>query len=135
MIKKDTVNEWLNVLKDYDYKDVDNKLDDYFRESKNFGRTLSPIEYEQISKWKDNELTRYAIKQAVLNGAYRIKYIESILNDYEKNGIKTIQEAQEKEKEFKERKEEQNKYKGMSYREREYLRGQEILDQWVKEGC
>lgn len=28
--------------------------------------------------------------------------------------------------------EEQNKYKGMSYREREYLRGQEILDNWAK---
>lgn len=111
---------------------TNNNIYDFIEE--NFGRTLSPIEYEQISKWKDNELTRYAIKQAVLNGAYRIKYIESILNDYEKNGIKTIQEAQEKEKEFKERKEEQDKYKGMSYREREYLRGQEILDQWVKEG-
>lgn len=31
-------------------------------------------------------------------------------------------------------KEEQDKYKGMSYREREYLRGQEILDQWTYEG-
>ena len=31
-------------------------------------------------------------------------------------------------------KEEENKYKGMSYREREYLRGQEILEQWTKEG-
>jgi hypothetical protein len=29
---------------------------------------------------------------------------------------------------------EEDKYKGMSYREREYLRGQEILEQWVKEG-
>lgn len=111
---------------------TNNNIYDFIEE--NFGRTLSPIEYEQISKWKDNELTRYAIKQAVLNGAYRIKYIESILNDYEKNGIKTVQEAQEKEKEFKKQKEEQNKYKGMSYREREYLRGQEILDQWTNEG-
>lgn len=102
-----------------------NNIYDFIEE--NFGRTLSPIEYEQISKWKDNELTRYAIKQAVLNGAYRIKYIESILNDYEKNGIKTIQEAQEKEKEFKERKEEQNKYKGMSYREQEYIRQKKLL--------
>lgn len=110
---------------------TNNNIYDFIEE--NFGRTLSPIEYEQISKWKDNELTRYAIKQAVLNGAYRIKYIESILNDYEKNGIKTIQEAQEKEKEFKERKEEQNKYKGMSYREREYYKGLAILDQYVEE--
>lgn len=31
-------------------------------------------------------------------------------------------------------KQEEDKYKGMSYREREYLRGQEILDQWTYEG-
>ena len=31
-------------------------------------------------------------------------------------------------------KQEEDKYKGMSYREREYYRGQEILDQWTIEG-
>ena len=31
-------------------------------------------------------------------------------------------------------KQEEDKYKGMSYREREYYRGQEILDQWTEEG-
>lgn len=71
---------------------------------KNFGRTLSPIEYEEISTWQDNDLTRYAIKQAVLNGAYSIKYITKILYNYEKQGIKTVQQAQEKEKQFKNKK-------------------------------
>lgn len=66
----------------------------------NFARTLSPIEYEEISKWEDNDLTRYAIKQAVLNNAYSIKYITKILYNYEKAGIKTVQQAQEKEKKF-----------------------------------
>lgn len=32
----------------------------------NFGRTLNGIEIEMIREWNDNELTRYAIKQAVL---------------------------------------------------------------------
>ena len=108
-----------------------NNIYNYIEE--NFGRTLSPVEYEQISKWEDNELTRYAIKQAVLNGAYRIKYIESILNDYEKNGIKTIQEAQEKEKEFKKIKEEKNKYKGLSFREQERLREEQAIKEWLEE--
>ena len=54
----------------------------------NFGRTLSPIENEEISTWNDNELTRYAIKQAVLNGKYNIKYISKILYEYEKQHIK-----------------------------------------------
>lgn len=108
-----------------------NNIYNYIEE--NFGRTLSPVEYEQISKWEDNELTRYAIKQAVLNGAYRIKYIESILNDYEKNGIKTVQEAQEKEKEFKKIKEEKNKYKGLSFREQERLREEQAIKEWLEE--
>lgn len=67
----------------------------------NFNRTLSPIEYEQISEWEDNELTRYAIKQAVLNGAYSIKYITRILESYKTKNIKTIQEAQRDEQNFK----------------------------------
>ena len=67
----------------------------------NFGRLLSPIEYQEISSWEDNELTRYAIKQAVLNGKYNIKYISKILLNYEKNSIKTVQQAQVEEKRFK----------------------------------
>ena len=68
---------------------------------KNFGRTLSPIEYEEISTWEDTELTRYAIKQSVLNGKYNIRYISVILNNYKKNSITTVQQAQEQEELFK----------------------------------
>lgn len=71
---------------------------------KNFGRTLNSIEIEQILEWEDNELTRYAIKQAVLNGKYNIKYINTILVNYKNNSITTIQQAQEEEERFKNRK-------------------------------
>lgn len=64
----------------------------------NFGRTLNPIEYEEISTWEDNDLTRYAIKQAVLNNAYSIKYIVAILNNWKSKGIKTVQDAQKGQK-------------------------------------
>lgn len=94
----------------------------------NFGRTLSPIEYEKISMWEDNELTRHAIKEAVLNGAYSFKYIDTILDNYKKNNILTVQQAQEQEKKFKDN---QNKYKGLSFKEQENLRQQELLDKWV----
>lgn len=94
----------------------------------NFGRTLTPIEYEKISMWEDNELTRHAIKEAVLNGAYSFKYIDTILENYKKNNILTVQQAQEKEKKFKDN---QNKYKGLSFKEQENLRQQELLDKWV----
>ena len=71
----------------------------------NFGRTLNSIEIEMIREWNDNELTRYAIKQAVLNGKYNVKYINTILVNYKNNSIITVQQAQEEEKKFKSRKE------------------------------
>lgn len=67
----------------------------------NFGRTLSPIEYEIIREWEDTELTRYAIKEAVLNSAYSIKYIQTILNNWKHKNIRTVQEAQKDQKKFK----------------------------------
>ena len=71
----------------------------------NFGRTLNGIEIEMIKEWNDNELTRYAIKQAVLNGKYNVKYINTILVNYKNNSITTVQQAQEEEKAFKNKKE------------------------------
>lgn len=76
-----------------------NNLFDYIES--NYGRTLSPIEYEKIAEWDDNELTRYAIKQSVLNGVRKINYVESILQSYKSLGIKTVVEAQEQEEKFK----------------------------------
>ena len=81
--------------------DVNNNLFTFIEE--NFGRTLSPIEYEEINTWEDSELTRYAIKQSVLNGVYNIKYISTILHNYSKNNIKTVQQAQKDEEDYKNR--------------------------------
>lgn len=98
----------------------------------NFGRTLSPMEYEQISKWEDNELTRYAIKKAVLRNVCSISYISGILGSYERNNIKTVQQAQASDENFKERQEQNRKYKGLSYKEREYLRQQEEGEKFLR---
>ena len=76
----------------------------------NFARTLSPLEYQEVAEWEDNELTRYAIKVAVLRGVYKIKYISSILHDYKMNNITTVQQAQMAEEEFN-----KNKNKPKSY--------------------
>ena len=71
---------------------------------KNLGRTLSPLEYEEIKNWEDNDLTRYAVKQSFLNGKYTLGYIKGILNYYKKNNITTIQQAVQSEEEFKRKK-------------------------------
>lgn len=61
---------------------------------KEFGRTLSPIEYEIIKAWlesnKSEELIKEAIKEATFNGVANLRYIDKILFEWEKNGIKTI---------------------------------------------
>lgn len=86
-----------------------------------FGRTLNGIECEVIETWEDTDLTRYAVKQAVLNGAYRVKYIASILVSYKQDNIKTIIEAQEQERKFKENKAGNKSYKTITEKSREVL--------------
>lgn len=107
---------------------LDNNIDIYTYIENNYGRTLSPIEYEEISNWEDSELTRYAIKQSVLNGVYNIKYISTILHNYNKNNIKTVQQAQEEEKRFKEkndRKQEERTMTASEKRQEMYRRVEE----------
>ena len=98
----------------------------------NFGRTLSPVEYEEIGEWEDNELTRYAIKKAVISNKCSVGYISGILRSYERNNIKTIQQAQSDDEQFKKRQEQNRKYKGLSFKEQERLRQEEEAQKWLR---
>lgn len=111
----------------------DNANDDiYSFVEQNFGRTLSPADYEKISEWEDNDLTRYAIKKAVINNKCSIGYIDGILRGYRRNKIVTVQQAQDEEEQFIKQKEQNNKYKGLSYKEQQYLREQEMMEKFVR---
>jgi DnaD/phage-associated family protein len=66
-----------------------------------FGRILYPAEIELISTWEDNELTRYAIKETVLNNVNNLKYTQAILNSYKAKNITTIAQAQKESKKIK----------------------------------
>lgn len=59
---------------------------------KEFGRCLSPIEYETIKGWLDSniseELIKEALKEAILNGVNNLKYIDRILYEWNKKGYK-----------------------------------------------
>lgn len=109
-----------NKLMLEDNYNIYNYIDDniYNLIEQNFGRTLSPVEYEEISTWEDNELTRYAIKQTILNGVYNLKYIATILNNYKKNNITSVQQAQEQEKKFKEKTQTKQEEKTMTASEK-----------------
>lgn len=73
-------------------KKEDAEKDLYDNFEKEFGRTLSPMEYEIISNWKEqnisNELILAALKEAVFNGVNNLRYIDKILYEWNKKGIK-----------------------------------------------
>lgn len=96
------------------------------------GFTLTPIQLEIVSQWKDDELTRYAIKKAVLNNKFNINYISTILNSYQKNNITTIQQAMEDDEEFNNKR---NKYYKNKYqiKESRYEREKRLLEEMCKD--
>lgn len=77
---------------------------------KEFGRTLSPIEYEIIKAWLDNgmdeELIKEAIKEATYNGVSNLRYIDKILYEWSKLGIKTAKDVSDNKKKRAKAKEE-----------------------------
>jgi DNA replication protein len=78
-----------------------NIYDDFEKE---FGRTLSPIEYELISGWLDNyseEIIICALKEAVFNGVSNLRYIDKILYEWKKKGINTKDDIEKDRQKFK----------------------------------
>lgn len=72
---------------------TNNSGDIYSKFEKEFGRTLSPVEYETINKWIEGnisiELIESALKEAILSGVNSIRYIDKILFEWNKKGYKT----------------------------------------------
>ena len=68
-----------------------------------FGRPLSPIEYETIQNWLtvdkyELELLQLALREAVLNQAYSLKYIDRILLAWERKNLTSKAQVQEDQK-------------------------------------
>jgi DNA replication protein len=70
---------------------------------KEFGRPLSPIEVDQIQQWAgevESFLVIEALKRAVLRGKHNFKYINSILMEWKKNNLQTLEAIAEYERDF-----------------------------------
>lgn len=82
----------LNIVKDVSLNEVkiDNSIFSIFENE--LGRLLSPMELEQIKEWgttyKNDELIIAALKEAVLNGVSNFRYIDAILNEWNKRGYR-----------------------------------------------
>lgn len=71
-----------------------------------FGRLLSPFEIEQISAWLDEDkmspaLIKAALRESVLMGKLNFKYIDRILREWNRKGIKSVEQAREEGKSFR----------------------------------
>lgn len=91
-------------------EDKEPKSDIYSRYEKEMGRSLSPMEYEIISKWLEDyeeELIVLALKEAIYNGTTNFRYIDRIIYEWHKKGIKTEKDVLENRKEYKKTKKNQ----------------------------
>lgn len=63
-----------------------------------FGRPLSPIECETLAMWMDDDhfspqLIKAALRESVVSGKLNFRYIDRILFDWRKNGVRTLEQA------------------------------------------
>ena len=92
--KKDYLNleELYNKLGFLMIEKKEVKTDIYSVIESEFGRTLSPMEYEIVRAWIDNgfneELIKEALKEAIYNHVTSLRYIDTILYEWNKKCYK-----------------------------------------------
>ena len=90
------------TIKAMDFLNKDNDNDDniYNVIEEEFNRKLSPIECETIDDWKKNgyanDLIKEAVREAILNGANSLRYIDKILFEWNKKGYKNKEDVKKK---------------------------------------
>ncbi len=102
----------ISLLGELSKKEEDN-CDVFQILEKELGKQLSPIEIEIVKAWKENnysdEIIKEAIKESVMNGVVGLRYIDKILYEWYKKGIKTKEDVEKNRKEFKSKSEEPSK--------------------------
>lgn len=73
-------------------KTSDDSSDIYALFESELGRTLSSFEYDMINGWINKgvseEMIRDALKEAILNNVRNFRYIDKIIYDWSRNGVK-----------------------------------------------
>lgn len=101
-------NKLINLLMDEEPEKKESHIFEMFE--KEFGRTLSPMEYEIINAWQDSNIAEetivLALKEAVYNGVNNLRYIDKILSEWAKKGIKTSEDLDKSRVQFNQAKKE-----------------------------
>ncbi|MFK9093427.1 DnaD domain protein [Bacillus salipaludis] len=92
-------------------KEIDKQAEEtnlYTCFEKEFGRPLSPFECESLGMWMDDDhhdpvIIKAALREAVMSGKLNFRYIDRILFEWKKNGIKTIEQAKNHGRKFRQK--------------------------------
>lgn len=87
---------------------------------KEFGRPLSPFECESLGMWMDDDhhdpiIIKAALREAVMSGKLNFRYIDRILFEWKKNGIKTIEQAKNHGRKFRQKQTEKTQPKNEAH--------------------
>lgn len=97
------------LLKKEAKKDSTSLFDTFEKE---LGRSLSPTEIEIINGWLDSDATEemivLALKEAIYNGTTHFRYIDRIIFEWIKKGIKTKEDVEKNRKVFQKNKNKEN---------------------------
>lgn len=90
--------------KQVEEKQIQEKISELYQNFEaEFGRPLSPMEYQRIGQWLEEdhyqvELIQLALREAVLNQAYSLNYIDRILLSWERKNIRTSEQVMDEQK-------------------------------------
>lgn len=100
-------NKILNLFKETKDNNIEN-TDIFSIFEKEFGRTLSPMEYEIIKGWINDkfsyEIIIEALKEAIYNNVTSLSYIDKILYDWNRKGLKTREDVIKDKNNYREQK-------------------------------
>lgn len=96
----------LSKKKEEAVKNRQNETELYSIFESEFGRPLSPFECETLALWMDDDhhepqIIKAALREAVMSGKLNFRYIDRILFEWKKNGIKTVEQAMNHGKKFR----------------------------------
>ena len=127
---KNVMEEYINLdmfyekLTNYMIEDINVSSDDVNNNvfeaiEKEFARPLTPVEYEIIHAWIEagtsEELILEALKEAVFSGVFNLRYIDKIIYEWNKKGIKSKNEIENNRKDFKDKQEKKKKLELFDY--------------------
>ena len=91
-------------------ENTNNRVETFNQLEAEFGRPLSSMELQIVNDWLDKDnysaiMIKLALRQAVMNSALNLQYMDRILQSWDRQGLRTERDIKEHEKRFEQRKE------------------------------